>query len=171
MIDFAQLSIEEAHERTLVLAVQAKAAPRLGFGAPPASAAPYTLSLDVDHHAALNDLLLKHVDAMGLIDLASPSMCDVFLNTATRDFLEEAARAGVGNPRSGVPAWLTALGDVAMLMFADEARLQAEGPEALVELAHESELRDARSAGRPHNAQALTVYDARATSAQGEAQH
>ena len=34
MIDFALLSIEEAHERTMVLAVQAKATPRLGFGAP-----------------------------------------------------------------------------------------------------------------------------------------
>ena len=171
MIDFALLSIEEAHERTMVLAVQAKATPRLGFGAPPASDAPCVLSVHADQHAALNDLLLQHVDALGLIELASPSMCDVFLNTATRDFLEEAAKAGVGNPRSGVPAWLTALGDVAMVMFADETRLEVDGPEAMVELAHEAEIREARSAGRPHNAQALSVYDARATSPQGEAQH
>lgn len=177
MIEFEKLSIEEALQYTLVMSVVREAeklapqvAPRLGFSQPPAArSAPRSqltfASRELDN---LRECLLAHVEVLGLLDLAAPSMCDVYLNTVAREFLQEAESAGVGQAADEPVHWITAIGDVCMVLLADENRLQAVGAQHLVELAHEAAVREAAAQGKPHNAQALSIYQARELSGQDE---
>ena len=171
MLDLAQLTIDEAHDKTLVLSVQARAgaAPRLGFGAP---AQPQSdrrqLTLSLEDHEHLRECLLAYVEEMGRFELASPSVRDVYLDTVTRDLLEQAVEAGVCDQAGDTSAWLQPIGNVCLVMIADAARMAAVGAERLVEVAHEDALRQARANGRPHSAEALGIYEARAMAAQGE---
>lgn len=154
------MSADEAQGQTLVLAARAKEERRLG--APPVR---HVALLDGDLER-LRDCLLAHVEGLGRIELASPSMIDVYLNTAARALLEEAQSAGVCNAPGA--HWIMRLGDVCMVLFADELRLMTVGAEGLVALAHEQAIRAAQQAGKPYNSQALAAYDARASANQGE---
>ncbi|MBS0454168.1 MAG: hypothetical protein JSS14_22940 [Proteobacteria bacterium] len=171
MLDLAHLTIEEAHNKTLVLSVQARAAaaPRLGFGAsaqPQAARAQLTLCLEDHDH--LRECLLAYVEEMGRFELASPSLRDVYLDTVTRDLLEHAVEAGVCDQAGDTSAWLQPIGNVCLVMIADAARLAGVGAERLVEVAHEDALRQARANGKPHSTAALAIYEARAMAAKGE---
>lgn len=160
MLDFAMMSAEEAQGQTLVLAARAKEERRLG--APPVRCVSL-LDSDLER---LRDCLLAHVENLGHIELSSPSMIDVYLNTAARALIEEAQTAGVCSTPGA--HWFVRLGDVGMVLFADEPRLMAVGADFLVALAHEKAIRTAQQAGRPYNSQALAAYDARATANRGE---
>ncbi|VTU44948.1 hypothetical protein [Variovorax sp. RA8] len=151
------MSAEEALEQTLVLAARAKEERRLG--APPIR----HVSLSESDLERLRDCLLAHVENLGHVELSSPTMIDVYLNTAARSLIEEAQAAGVCS-RPG-QHWYVRLGDVCMVMFADEQRLRSVESDHLVALAHESAIRNARMAGRPYNSQALATYEARAAAA------
>lgn len=175
MIEFENLSIEEAFQCTLVMsvvreAIQLQAAPRLGFAQASAARpeAGSELKFASDELDNLRECLLAHVERLGLLDLAAPSMCDIYLNTVARSFLEEAGNAGVCRSAGEPVHWITVLGDVCMVLVADESRLQAVGAQHLVELAHEDAVREAAARGKPHNAQALTIYRARELSGQNE---
>lgn len=175
MIEFENLSIEEALECTLVMSVvretiQTPIAPRLGFAqAPvPRSEARSELTFASNEVDNLRECLLAHVEHLGLLDLASPSLCDVYLNTVARSFLQEADSAGVCQAAADPVHWMTAVGDVCMVLLADESRLHAVGAQYLVELAHEDAVRDAAARGKPHNVQALAIYQARERSGQDE---
>ncbi|WP_436298146.1 MULTISPECIES: hypothetical protein [unclassified Variovorax] len=160
MLDFAMMSADEALGQTLVLAAKAKEVRRLG--APPAR----EISLSNEDLERLRDCLLAHVENMGRVELSSPSMIDVYLNTAARALIEEAQAAGVCS--SPGAHWIMRLGDVCMALFADEARLPSVGADFLVALAHEQAIRSAQKAGQPFNSQALAAYEARASANQGE---
>lgn len=175
MIEFEKLSIEEALQCTLVMSVvresiEVPAAPRLGFSqAPAARPVPRSqLTFSAGQLDDLRECLLAHVEVLGLLDLASPSMCDIYLNTVARSFLQEASDAGVCQAAGEPVHWITAVGDVCMVLLADESRLQAVGLQHLVELAHEDAVREAAAQGKPHNAQALSIYQARELSGQDE---
>ncbi len=160
MLDFTMMSAEEAQGQTLVLAAKAKEVRRLG--APPVR---HVSLLDGDVER-LRDCLLAHVENLGNIELSSPSMIDVYLNTAARALLEEAQSVGVCSTLGA--HWIMRLGDVCMVLFADEPRLVSAGADYLVALAHEQAVRAAQQAGKPYNSRALAAYDARATANQGE---
>jgi hypothetical protein len=160
MLDFAMMSAEEALEQTLVLAARAKEERRLG--APPVR----HVSLAESDLERLRDCLLAHVENLGHIELSSPTMVDVYLNTAARALIEEAQAAGVCSTPGA--HWYMRLGDVCMVLFADEPRLMSVGADHLVALAHEKSIRAAQQAGRPYNSQALAAYEARATANQVE---
>lgn len=148
MLQFAQMPMEQAVELTFVLPVRAGGvSPRL--------------SIDREAYDALRDQVLRHIESLNAIDLASPMVRDVYVKTLVRSMLEEAQAAGVGQ-LDGSPAWTTTLGDVCMVMLADEAALREYGVERLTEMAHEDAVRAARDAGEPHDARALALYDARA---------
>ncbi|MDN8616495.1 hypothetical protein [Variovorax ginsengisoli] len=157
MLDFAMMSAEEALEQTLVLAARAKEERRLG--APPVK----HVSLAESDLERLRDCLLAHVENLGHIELSSPTMVDVYLNTAARSLIEEAQAAGVCT-KPGLH-WFARLGSVCMVLFADEQRLRSVDSDHLVALAHESAIRTAQKAGRPFNSQALATYEARAAAA------
>jgi hypothetical protein len=160
MQDFAMMSADEAQGETLVLAAKAKEVRRLG--APPL----HNISFSNEDLERLRACLLAHVENMGRVDLSSPSMIDVYLNTAARALIEEAQNAGVCNTHGA--HWIMRLGDVCMVLIADEARLAAVGADHLVGVAHESAIRSAQQAGQPYNTQALAEYNARASAGQSE---
>jgi hypothetical protein len=160
MQDFAMMSADEALGQTLVLAARAKEERRLG--APPLR----HVSLSEGDLERLRDCLLAHVENLGHIELSSPTMIDVYLNTAARALIEEAQSGGVCSTPGA--HWIMRLGDVGMVMFADEPRLMSVGADYLVAFAHEKAIRSAQQEGRPFNSQALAAYDARATASQGE---
>lgn len=160
MLDFAMMSADEAQGQTLVLAAKAKEVRRLG--APPL----HNISLSNEDLEQLRDCLLAHVENMGRVELSSPSMIDVYLNTAARALIEEAQNAGVCDTHGA--HWIMRMGDVCMVLIADEPRLSAVGADFLVALGHEQAIRSAQKAGQPFNSQALAAYEARASANQGE---
>jgi len=157
MLDFAMMSVDEAQEQTLVLAARAKEERRLG------APALRHVSLSESDLERLRDCLLAHVENLGYVELSSPTMIDVYLNTAARAMIEEAQAAGVCS-KPGLH-WYMRLGNVCMVLFADEQRLRSVNSDQLVALAHENALRSAQRNGRPFNSQALAAYGARAAAA------
>ncbi|TAL65686.1 MAG: hypothetical protein EPN79_10930 [Burkholderiaceae bacterium] len=170
LFDFASLSLDEVHAQALVIPVQARESAKLGFGSKDSPAA-QELSVGTQDMRVLRDAVAAHVESMGRMELSSPLVRDVYLNTVIRDMLERAAAEGVGATGSNAAlAWTMPLGDVCMVVLATEADLQRLGVRELVEIAHEDAVRAARDAGKPHNALALSVYDARAMSMSGQGQ-
>ena len=143
MLNFAEMSFDKAQESCAVLCVRAANPLR-----------PTDLSLDAESYEVLQRLTLQRIDQMAAIELASPAVRDSYIQTLTRDMLERAAECGVCQ-RDGSPAWITSLGDLCMLMLADEAAVLEHGAERLIEMAHEDQVRAARDAGEPHDARAL----------------
>lgn len=160
MLDFAMMSADEAQEQTLVLAARAKEERQLG--APPVQ----HVSLTESDLERLRDCLLAHVENLGHIELSSASMVDVYLNTAARAMIEEAEAAGVCSEPGR--HWYVRLGEVCMLLFADEQRLRQVEPGRLVARAHENAIRTAKGEGRQYNSQALAAYDAQAAARAGQ---
>lgn len=155
MDKFAVLSIDGAQEHCAVLSVR-----------PSDSDHPADLSLDLESFDLLQRLIYTHIEQMHAIDLASPIVRDVYVQTMARSMLEGAVEAGVCQP-AGTLAWTTALGDVCMVMLADERAVDELGAERLIEMAHEDAVRAARDAGQPHDSAALNFYDSRAAAQQG----
>lgn len=154
MLDFAMMSAEEAQEQTLVLAARAKEERRLG--APPLR----HVALSESDLERLRDCLLAHVENLDHVELSSAAMVDVYLNTAARALIEEAEAAGVCSQPGR--HWYVRLGEVCMVLFADEQRLRHAEPGRLVARAHEYAIRTAKEEGREYNSQALARYDAQA---------
>jgi hypothetical protein len=125
------------------------------------------LVMDKESFDRFRAFVLARIDQLDLLELSSPSARDECCAILADQLLKEAASKRLCQD-GGPPAWTTPLGDVCMLVLADERVLEDVGNERLIQMAHEDYVRQARDAGEPHHAASLAFYDARAASMQRE---